>query len=60
VQGRPEEAVRADSQAIDAATALRSGRAVGRVRKLAIRALDLYPAVQAVADLTATVRSRGQ
>jgi hypothetical protein len=58
MQGEPEEAMRAGSQALDAATALRSDRAARRVHKLAIRALDVYPHVPAVAHLADAVRSR--
>ncbi len=58
VQGEPEEAMRTASQAIDAATALRSDRATKRMHGLAIRALDLYPEVPAVAELADMVRSR--
>ena len=58
LQGEPEEAAQAGTQAIDAATALRSDRAARRVHTLAIRALDQYPGVPAVADLADAVRSR--
>jgi hypothetical protein len=58
MQGEPEEAMQAGFQAIDAATALRSDRAARRVHTLAIRALDRYPAVPAVAELVDAVRSR--
>jgi hypothetical protein len=54
----PEEAMLAGSQAVDAATALRSDHATRRVHTLAIRALDLYPAVPAVSEFADAVRSR--
>jgi hypothetical protein len=57
MQGEPEEAMRAGSRAIDAATALRSDRVARRVHKLAIRALDLYPDVPTVAEFADVVRS---
>jgi hypothetical protein len=57
VQGEPDEAMRTASEALGAAAGLRSARAARRVHALAIRALDLYPEVDAVADLAEMVRS---
>jgi hypothetical protein len=58
VQGEPEEAIRTASEALSTAVGLRSDRATRRVHGLAIRALELYPGVPAVAEFTEVVRSR--
>jgi hypothetical protein len=58
LQGEPEEAMHTASEALDAATALRSERAARRVHRLAITALEQYPGVPAVAGFAELVRSR--
>ncbi len=58
LQGEPDEAMRNASEALDVAAALRSGRAARRMHQLAIRALEQYPGVPAVAGFAELVRSR--
>jgi hypothetical protein len=58
VQGEPDEAMRTASEALDLAAGLRSDRVARRVHALAIRALDMYPAVPAVTEFSEVVRSQ--
>jgi hypothetical protein len=58
MRGEPEQAMQAASQALNAASGLRSDRAARRVHALAIRALEEYPRLPAVAEFAEMVRSR--
>jgi hypothetical protein len=58
LQEEPDEAMAVAVAALDAASGLRSQRAARRLHKLAITALDQYPAAHAVPEFADAVRTR--
>jgi transcriptional regulator with XRE-family HTH domain len=58
LQDEPDEAMSVATQALDAASGLRSRRTARRIHTLAISAIDLYPQASPVADFADSVRAR--